>query len=127
MRAVGPRSTCVRFSGGTRDGHVAVPTCWPCTKQVFRTLAAKKGYLAVTPDLAVEAKVAGIIAGRISWPKVVEYLNAGVSVVCVLDPQRSTVTVYQADLPEQTCTAEETLTLPGVLPGFSTLVRRFFE
>jgi len=47
--------------------------------------------------------------------------------VCVLDPERSTVTVYQPDHPEEKFTADETLTVPGVLPGFAVLVRRFFE
>ena len=87
---------------------------------------AKKGYLDVVPNLAVEVK-----SPDDRWKdilaKVAEYLNAGVSVVCVLDPKRSTVTVYQPDQPEQTFNADDTLTLPTVLPGFSVVVRRFFE
>jgi Uma2 family endonuclease len=87
---------------------------------------AKKGYLAVTPDLAVEVK-----SPDDRWKdilaKVAEYLNAGVAVVCVFDPGRSTVTVYHPDHPEKTYAEDETLTLPDVLPGFSVVVRRFFE
>jgi Uma2 family endonuclease len=86
----------------------------------------KKGYPEVAPDLAMEVKSADDRWKKI-LTKVAEYLNAGVSAVCVLDPERRTITVYRPDQPEQTLTAEETLTLPDILPGFSVDVRRFFE
>ncbi len=59
--------------------------------------------------------------------KVVEYLQAGVSVVCVLDPERCTATIYQADQPERFLTANDELTMSDLLPGFSVVVRRLFE
>jgi Uma2 family endonuclease len=95
-------------------------------QRVPKGTLTNKGYLTVVPDLTVEVKSPGdrwkdIIA------KVAEYLNAGVSVVCVLDPERTTATVYYPDHPEEILEADDTLTLPSVLPGFSTLVRRFFE
>jgi Uma2 family endonuclease len=95
-------------------------------KRIRKGTLARKGFLAVTPDLAVEVKSPDDRWKDI-FAKVVEYLNAGVEVVCVLDPARSTITVYRADQPEQVLTAEDTFTLPTVLPGFSVLVRRFFE
>ncbi len=84
------------------------------------------GYPSVAPDLVFEVKSrydrwTNILA------KVAEYLNAGVRAVCVLDPERMTAAVYRDDLPAETLTAEQTLTLPGVLPGFAVQVRRFFE
>src|SRR5260370_32802382 len=86
----------------------------------------QKGYLAVAPDLVIEVK-----SPHEHWKeilaKVAEYLIAGVTVVCVLDPERQTATIYQPDQPEQTLTADQTLTLPQVLNGFSVLVKRFFE
>jgi Uma2 family endonuclease len=95
-------------------------------QRVPKGTLAKKGYLTVAPDLAVEVK-----SPDDRWKdvltEVLEYLNAGVSVVCVLDPARSTVTVYQPDDPERKYEADDTLTLPSVLPGFSVVVRRFFE
>jgi Uma2 family endonuclease len=95
-------------------------------RRVPKGTLAKKGYLDVVPDLAVEVK-----SPEDRWKdilaKVVQYLNAGVTVVCVLDPERSTVTVYQAHEPERAYTADETLTLSNVLPGFAVVVRRFFE
>jgi Uma2 family endonuclease len=95
-------------------------------KRVPKGSLVKEGYLHVTPDLAVEVKSSDDLWKDI-LAKVAEYLNAGVAVVCVLDPERTTVTVYRPDQPEQTFAADETLTLPDVLPGFSVVVRRFFE
>jgi Uma2 family endonuclease len=95
-------------------------------ERVPRGTLAKAGYLAVVPDLAVEVKSPDDRWKNI-LTKVVEYLNAGVAVVCVLDPERSTINVYTPDQPEQLFTADATLTLPSVLPGFSVVVRRFFE
>ena len=86
----------------------------------------QKGYMPVAPELVIEVK-----SPSDSWKailtKVAEYLNAGVTVVCVLDPERQTATVYQGDQPEQTLSAEQTLTFPQVLQGFSATVKRFFE
>jgi len=86
----------------------------------------QKGYLSVAPDLVIEVKSPSD-AWKNILAKVAEYLNAGVTVVCVLDPERQTATIYQADEPEQTLTAEQTLAFPTVLPGFSAVVKRFFE
>jgi len=87
---------------------------------------AKKGYVDVAPDLVVEVK-----SPTDRWKdilaKVAEYLNVGVAIVCVLDPERSTVTLYRPDHPEEKLTADDVLTLPGVMEGFSVLVRKFFE
>jgi Uma2 family endonuclease len=86
----------------------------------------KKGYLPVAPDLVIEVKSPSDLWKSI-LAKVAEYLNAGVTVVCVLDPERQTATIYQADQPEQTLSAEAMLSFPQVLPGFSVPVKRFFE
>jgi Uma2 family endonuclease len=85
-----------------------------------------RGYLDVVPDLVVEVKSPDD-AWKSILAKVAEYLNAGVPVVCVLDPERLTATTYQPDQPEQTLTADQTLSFPQVLPGFSTEVRQFFQ
>jgi Uma2 family endonuclease len=86
----------------------------------------KSGYLDVAPDLVVEVRSPDD-AWKDILAKVAEYLSAGVTVVCVLDPQRNTATVYRADPPELTLTAEKTLSFPDVLPGFAVPVQRFFE
>jgi Uma2 family endonuclease len=83
-------------------------------------------YLDVVPDLVVEVR-----SPDDRWPKVIEkvadYLNAGVPVVLVLDPEPQTLYFYAADAPVRILSAGDELTLPAVLPGFAVLVGRFFE
>lgn len=83
------------------------------------------GYLNVVPELIFEVRSPDDRWGRI-LAKVAEYLEAGVSIVCVLDQQSESCHVYCADEPVQVLAADRELTLE-VLPGFSTLVKRFFE
>jgi Uma2 family endonuclease len=60
--------------------------------------------------------------------KVSEYLEAGVTVVVVLDPKIDCATIYRQadDFPQRMHNGDE-LTLSDVLPGFAVPVRRFFE
>lgn len=59
--------------------------------------------------------------------RVAEYLEAGVNVVCVLDPRARTTRLSQADQPEQTFAAADELTIPAVLGDWRVPVGRFFE
>ncbi len=83
-------------------------------------------YLDVTPDLIFEVRSPGDRWGKI-LTKVGEYLEAGVTVVCVLDEITETAHVYRPDQVVQVFTADQELTLPDVLPGFAVTVQRFFE
>jgi Uma2 family endonuclease len=85
-----------------------------------------RGYLPVVPELVFEVCSPGDRWSQI-WAKVGEYLEAGVTLVCVLDEATQTARVYRADQPEQALGPDEELTLPEVLPGFRAAVRRFFE
>jgi Uma2 family endonuclease len=84
------------------------------------------GYLTVVPELVWEVR-----SPSDRWSlilrKVAEYLDAGVLVVCVLDPQTETAHLYYPDQPSQILTADQELTFPTILPGFRVVVRRFFE
>jgi Uma2 family endonuclease len=84
------------------------------------------GYLPVAPDLVFEVR-----SPTDRWKdvlaKVVEYLNAGVTLVCVLDPAAETAHVYHADQPERLFSVEQDLVLPEVLGEFRVPVRRLFE
>jgi len=85
-----------------------------------------EGYLPAAPELVFEVR-----SHTDRWPtvlaKVAEYLDAGVSVVCVLDDATETAHVYTADQSPRTVTADQKLALPDVLPGFEVVVRRFFQ
>ncbi len=83
-------------------------------------------YVDVVPELIVEVRSPDDRWSRI-LKKISEYLEAGVTAVCVLDPKTETARVYSADETEQTLNADEELTFPNILPGFSVPVRRFFE
>ena len=85
-----------------------------------------RGYLAVAPEVAFEVlspfdRLPPVLA------KVVEYLDAGVLAVCILDEQTRTLTVYRHDQPPQVLSADQEFALPEFLSGFGVLVRQFFE
>lgn len=84
------------------------------------------GYLAVPPELVFEVRSPDD-RWKMILIKVAEYLEAGVSVVCVLDPEPETIHVYYADKPECILQAADELALPEVLGDFRVPVRRFFE
>jgi Uma2 family endonuclease len=84
------------------------------------------GYLSVVPGLVFEVR-----SPTDRWlkvqAKVLEYLEAGVSAVCVLDQVSETVVVYRQDELPQTRHDEDELSLPDILGDFRVPVRRFFE
>jgi Uma2 family endonuclease len=85
-----------------------------------------EGYVDVAPEVVFEVRSPTDRWKKI-FAKVAEYLNADVLVVCVLDPQTETLTVYQADELPHVLTADEELALPAPLEGFRVTVRRFLE
>lgn len=85
-----------------------------------------EGYLAVVPEVIFEVRSPGDRWGEI-LTKVAEYLNAGVTVVGVLDPQTHTLIVYRADELPQVLTKDDELVLPELHADFRVPVSRFFE
>ncbi len=85
-----------------------------------------RGYLQVVPELVFEVRSPTDRWGQI-LAKVGEYLQAGVTLVCVLDETTQSGYVYRSDQPVQVFTAEQELTLPEALPGFRGVVGRFFD
>ncbi len=83
-------------------------------------------YLEVAPDLVVE-----VLSPSDHWPKVLgkvaEYLDAGTTVVLVLDDERRMAHVYRADGAPRLLDAEAELTFPDLLGDFRVRVSRFFE
>jgi Uma2 family endonuclease len=83
-----------------------------------------EGVHVLVPDLVVEVK-----SPTERWvdvfAKIVEYLQAGVRVAVLVDPGRSTVSVYRDDQQDILKVGEE-LALPDVLPGFAVPVGRLF-
>jgi Uma2 family endonuclease len=85
-----------------------------------------KGYGPEIPELVIEVRSPSD-RWREIHEKVTEYLRAGVLVVVVLDPDPQTAHVFGADEPPRMLSAEDELTIPGVLEGFAVKVAKFFE
>jgi Uma2 family endonuclease len=83
-------------------------------------------YPDVAPELIVEVR-----SPRDRWPKllakVAEYLEAGVSVIVVLDDEHRTAHVFSTDGPNRILGPDDELTFPGLLGDFRVTVRRFFD
>jgi Uma2 family endonuclease len=86
----------------------------------------RRGYLDVTPELAIEVKSAFDRWSEID-EKIAEYLKAGVLLVCVVDPDTDSVQVHYPDKPMRVLRQNEVLTFPGILPEFEVTVRGLFE
>lgn len=84
------------------------------------------GYLSVLPELLFEVRSQ---ADRWSWllGKVSEYLEAGVTVVCVLDSLSETVSLFQQDERPQALHGDDEFHLPSILGDMHVRVQRFFE
>jgi Uma2 family endonuclease len=85
-------------------------------------LLPDEGYGDIAPDLVFE------VVSRSDWNmRVQEYLTAGVTAVCVVNPRDRTATVYRDNQNPEPFAADAELTLPDVLPGFRVPLRQFFE
>lgn len=85
-----------------------------------------QGYLPVVPELVFEVRSPTDRWSAI-WLKIGEYLEAGVTVVCVLDQMTERCHIYRNEEEIQVFLPDQELTLPDVLPDFRVVVRRFFE
>jgi Uma2 family endonuclease len=85
-----------------------------------------EGYLDVAPDAAFEVR-SPTDRWRKTNAKVNELLDAGVSVVCVLDPRTESITVVDDQGPPRVLYKGDVLTLPDVLPGFELPIAKLFE
>jgi len=84
------------------------------------------GYLPVPPDLVIEVLSPDDRQSKV-LAKVAEYLDVGVTVVCVLDPDAETVEIYRQQRPVQILSADNELTLSDLFTDFAVPVRRLFE
>lgn len=83
---------------------------------------------AVTPPVELVAEVRSPTDSlNEMMAKALEYTDAGVKVVLLLDPDGRFAAVFRKDQLPQRFEADQTLTLPDVLPGFAVPVASFFE
>jgi Uma2 family endonuclease len=82
-------------------------------------------YGEVPPRLAVEVLSPSDRADR-TQHKIMDYLQTGVEMVWVADPENRTVTVYRPDRGPRYLQASEEITGEDILPGFRCQVADFF-
>ena len=95
-------------------------------KRLPKRSRPKRDYLSVAPELAFEVRSPDDRWSKLQ-AKVAEYLDAGVLVVCVVEPKEEFVMIYTADAAPLRLSGDDLLKLPSVMPGFSVRVREFFE
>ncbi len=95
-------------------------------KRVPKGTLPREEYLDVVPELVFE-----VLSPDDRWTKVmakvVEHLDAGVAVVCVLDPSRRNLYLYEGEEPVRILSEDDEFTLPALLGEFRVAVRDFFE
>ena len=85
-----------------------------------------KGFGPDAPELVVEVRSPSDLWTEI-FAKVEEYLNTGVHVVILLDPETKTASVCRHGQKQQILHDGDSLTIPDVLPGFSVPVSKLFK
>jgi Uma2 family endonuclease len=78
------------------------------------------------PVLAVEVLSPNDRVNRV-LRKVDDYLDNGVRLVWLIDPEDRTVRIYRPGQPSQTITAEQEIDGGEALPGFRAAIRDFFQ
>jgi Uma2 family endonuclease len=86
----------------------------------------QRGYATIAPEVVFE-----VLSPDDRWPRVLkkisEYLDAGVLVVCTVDPELKTVQIHSDGASARTLRADDSLELPDILPGFTCRVSELFE
>jgi len=84
------------------------------------------GLLDLVPELCIELKSPSE-TWTATFSKVVEYLNAGVLMVVVPDPETSSASVYCADARQEIPEASANLEMPDLFPGLSIPLAKLFD
>jgi len=87
--------------------------------------ALPSGALSIPPELIFEV-LSPSDTVKATTSKIQEYLTAGVTVGILLNPDTRTATIFRSQAAEQTFAANETLTIPDILPGFAVKAGDFF-
>ena len=86
----------------------------------------RRGYAALAPDLVAEILSPDDRPGEV-LAKVGEWLEAGVTLVWVIDPDRRVASVYRADGSVATVSSDADVDGEAVLPGFSFPLSERFD
>lgn len=115
-------STGFRLPGG----NVRSPDVSFVARGRFENEALPEGFSPIPPDLAVEV-LSPEDRRRDVLDKVGEYLDAGVTLVWLLDPATQRATVYRSSSDVRTLEPNDALDGENVVPGFHCRVGDLFE
>lgn len=87
---------------------------------------SSEGHLLTPPTMVMEVLSPNDRASEVET-KTQEYLQIGVQVVLLLDPQNRCATIARPDSTRVVLQESQTLELPDLLPGFSARIADFFE
>jgi Uma2 family endonuclease len=108
------------------DTYRGADVCFLSYARLPKEHETPDGPLEQPPDLVIEVRSPTDRINQLT-AKATEYLDAGVTVVLVLDPHTESAAVFRdEELPQRFHNGDE-LTFPDVLPGFAVAVRTFFE
>ncbi len=83
-------------------------------------------FLDVAPDLAVE-----VLSPNDTWTevesKVAEYIQAGVRLIWIVDPDQNSITIYRPNGERSRLSATDHLSGENVLPDFSVPIAEIFK
>jgi Uma2 family endonuclease len=87
---------------------------------------SQKGYAQIAPELVIE-----VLSPDDRWPrvlkKITEYIDAGVLVVCTMDPELQTVQIHTDGSSSRVLRRDDEFILPEILPGFACPTSEFFD
>jgi Uma2 family endonuclease len=107
------------------DGNVRSPDVCVIRNERLPDGVAPRTFAACAPDLAVEV-LSPSDSPRQLGDKIGEYLEYGVPLVWLVDPEAKTVTVFRSLTNIRSLKSGDTITADPVLPGFSCNIARFF-
>ncbi len=108
------------------DGNVRSPDVSVVKMEKLPDGKPPRTFGAFAPDLAVEV-LSPSDSHRLVADKIGEYLQCGVSLVWLVDPEARIVTVFRSLTDVQTLKSKDAITADPVLPGFSFTVDGFFS
>jgi Uma2 family endonuclease len=85
-----------------------------------------KGFISIAPDLAVETVSPNDLYTE-SHDKALMWLEFGTTIVLLVNPRKSNITVYHSKKEIFVLEADDVLELPKVLPGFTIAVADIFN
>jgi Uma2 family endonuclease len=85
-----------------------------------------EGFGDVIPDLCIEVLSPSDRMRHVAQ-KIGEFLDCGVPVVWLVDPERKSVTVYRSLSQIEQYQSDDVITAEPILPGFSCPLSRFFS